>query len=128
MVQNMDKLFVLSGIFYAVAGMLLGNVMGATMDHSQMPTHAHIMLVGWGTMAIVGLIYRAWPGMKSGVMPLIHFGLHQVGALVMVIGLYLLYGQIVPEPSIGPILGISGIIVMIATALFAFIFLTKAKA
>lgn len=125
MVQKLDKLFVLIALGYAIIGMVLGNVMGATLDHSQMPTHAHIMLVGWVCMALFGLIYRAWPEMKTGVLPVIQFWMHQAGTLVMVIGLFLLYGMFAPEAALGPVLGISGIIVLAALALFAYIFATK---
>lgn len=50
----------------------------------------------------------------NGKLVKVQFALHQLGALVMVIGLFLLYGGIMPEPSIGPILGISSIVVLIA--------------
>ncbi|MAP94594.1 MAG: TonB-dependent receptor [Ponticaulis sp.] len=127
MVKSIDKYFVLIALVYAVVGMVLGNIMGATLDHSQMPTHAHIMLVGWASMGLSGLIYKSWPELKSGLLPVIHFWLLQVGCLIMCIGLYLMYGGIVPEPQMGPVLGISGIIVLGSLALFTFIFATKAK-
>lgn len=127
MVQSIDKLFVLIALIYAIIGMLLGNVMGATMDHSQLPTHAHIMLVGWVSMALSGIIYRLWPQMKSGVLPLVNFGLHQIGSVVMSIALYMLYGGMVEEAAIGPVLGIAGILVMAALIVLTFIFLTKGK-
>ena len=51
-----------SAIIYAVLGMTLGLVMGMTQDHSQMPTHAHLMLLGWVSFAIFGVFYQMFPG------------------------------------------------------------------
>ena len=51
-----------SAIIYAVLGMTLGLVMGMTQDHSQMPTHAHLMLLGWVSFAIFGVFLPNVPG------------------------------------------------------------------
>ena len=48
------------------------------------------------------------------------FILHQIGALVMVVGLYLHYSRSVSEPALDPILGIASILVLIATLLMLF--------
>ena len=52
----------------ALAGMSLGIYMGIAQDHSLMPVHAHLNLIGWVTMFLMGLYYRrmsrplaAWP-------------------------------------------------------------------
>ena len=71
MTRNIDKYFVLIALVYAIAGMLLGNVMGGSGDHTQMPTHAHINLVGWVSMALFGVFYHIWPQMKTGILPLV---------------------------------------------------------
>src|SRR5215813_8493233 len=43
------------------AEMLLCMFMCMSDDHSQMPTHAHINVLGWASMALYGVVYRAWP-------------------------------------------------------------------
>ena len=45
--------FIKSSIIYIVLGMALGIYMAASQDHSQMPTHAHLNLLGWVTMALM---------------------------------------------------------------------------
>ena len=37
--------------------MLLGLDMAMRHDHGQLPTHAHIMVIGWVSFAIFGLFY-----------------------------------------------------------------------
>ena len=36
-------------LIYGLAGLLLGLDMGIRHDHAELPTHAHIMVVGWVT-------------------------------------------------------------------------------
>ena len=42
----------------ALAGMSLGIYMGLAKDHSLTPVHAHLNLLGWVTMFLMGLYYR----------------------------------------------------------------------
>jgi len=42
---------------YVLVGMSLGIFMGATMDFSLAPAHAHLNLLGWVTMALYGTFY-----------------------------------------------------------------------
>lgn len=46
---------------YVLVGMGLGIVMGATMDFSLAPAHAHLNLIGWVTMALYGTFYALCP-------------------------------------------------------------------
>ena len=46
-----------SAALYALAGMALGMFMGASGDHSLAPVHAHINLLGWATLALMGSFY-----------------------------------------------------------------------
>ena len=66
-----------SAIIYAVLGMSLGLVMGITQDHSQMPTHAHLMLLGWVSFAIFGVFYQMFPAAAANRLAQVHFWLAQ---------------------------------------------------
>ena len=46
-----------TAVVYALGGMLLGIFMGASNDHSMAPVHAHINLLGWATLALMGSFY-----------------------------------------------------------------------
>ena len=49
-------------VAYFVCAVTLGIVMGASGDHTLMPVHAHLNLLGWVTMALFGLIGLASMG------------------------------------------------------------------
>lgn len=116
--MKIDRLFLLVGVFYLIIGMLLGNFMGRTADHTQMPTHAHIMMLGFISMSIFALVYRLWPAMQDTVLAKIHFGLHQVGTLSMVILLYLSFAGKIDETTFGPVFGITDFTLIGATLVF----------
>ena len=46
-----------TAVLYALAGMVLGMVMGATEDFAMRPLHAHINLLGWAGLALMGAFY-----------------------------------------------------------------------
>ena len=56
----MDRRFVLAAFGYAILGLGLGLFMGISQDHGQMPTHAHIMLVGFVISFIYALCHKIW--------------------------------------------------------------------
>lgn len=114
--MKVEKLHIIIGLVYALAGMVLGMVMAESGDHTQHVTHAHALLVGFVVSAVYAILYRVW-GLAQGLLALIQFALHHIGAIIMVIGLYMLYGAIMPEEQIGPILGIAGALVIASTAL-----------
>jgi hypothetical protein len=109
--MKVEKLHIVIGLFYALAGMALGMVMAESGDHTQHVTHAHAMLVGFVVSALYAVFYRLWE-LKQGLLALIQFGVHHIGTIIMVIGLYMLYGAMMPEDQIGPILGIASALVV----------------
>lgn len=114
--MKVEKLHVTIGLFYALAGMALGIVMAESGDHTQHVTHAHALLVGFVVSSLYAVFYRLW-GLAQGLLALIQFALHHIGTIVMVGGLYILYGAIMPEDQIGPILGIASVLVIAGMAL-----------
>ena len=53
-----------TAVVYGALGVLLGTIMGATEDHSQLVTHAHMLLIGWVSFAIFGFFYHLFPGAR----------------------------------------------------------------
>jgi cbb3-type cytochrome oxidase subunit 1 len=85
-VPRIDSLFLRIAVLYAVAGMALGIFMAASQDHSQMPTHAHINLLGWVSMALYAVVYRLWSEAGGSALARWHFWLANLGMLVLTIG------------------------------------------
>ena len=85
--KNIDRWFILKAIVYAIMGMVLGLWMGINQDLSHTPLHAHLNLVGWASMAIFGLIHRAYPDVSASRLAKLHFVLMAIGTPVMLAGI-----------------------------------------
>jgi hypothetical protein len=60
--RNLPYYFIGSATLFALAGMLFGMYMAGSQNHLLASAHAHNNLLGWVSMAIFGLYYRAAPG------------------------------------------------------------------
>ena len=61
----------LSAVLLAVAGMVWGLVMAITGDHSTMPAHAHLILLGWVSLFLFGIFYHLHPSIDRSKTALI---------------------------------------------------------
>jgi len=50
-----------AAVLLVIAGMLWGIVMGISEDHSTMPAHAHLNLLGWVSLFLFGIYYHLHP-------------------------------------------------------------------
>ncbi|MDP3195139.1 hypothetical protein [Tabrizicola sp.] len=101
--MNISRGFLVMGAVYLVVGIVLGSYMGGSGDHSLAPVHAHINLLGFTLMTVFGIGYRFVPALADGALPRVHFWLHQVGALGLLVGLFLMMSGRVAGEAIGPI-------------------------
>jgi hypothetical protein len=82
--------FFLVAILAGLAGMGLGIHMGIVHDFTLMPVHAHVNLLGWASMFLYGLYYRAEPAAERSALATIHFVLAVAGLVLMTGGLALM--------------------------------------
>jgi cbb3-type cytochrome oxidase subunit 1 len=75
--------FIVVAVLYAVIGMVLGIIMGAQNEFTMAPVHAHINLIGWVGLALVGLTYKAYPGAVENGYATVHFWLANAGIIAM---------------------------------------------
>lgn len=115
--MHYDRKFLVWALSYAVAGMCLGIFMAASHNHAQHVTHAHIMLVGFVVSLIYGVIHKLWLGQGMAQLARLQFYTHHAGALAMFVGLLLLYGGVVAEASIEPLLSLASMTVLGAAVL-----------
>lgn len=101
---------------YMVIGLIAGLIMGMSGNHSLVTVHSHLSLVGWATMAIIGLIYVVRPQCADNKLSVWHFWLHNIGLPVMIISLTLQYGYGNAEAE--KFAGIGSIIIFVALLLF----------
>jgi hypothetical protein len=120
--QTKEKLPMISTLMLRVAtllllcGMVFGIVMGIANDFSLAPAHAHLNLVGFVLMFLVGLYYRIVPAAGAGAVAATQAGLHIIGAIVMPIGIVIadVYGNVA-------VVIVGSLIVLAAMVLFSWI-------
>ena len=50
-----------AAVVMVIAGMVWGIVMAISQDHSAMPAHAHLNLLGWVSLFLFGIFYHLHP-------------------------------------------------------------------
>ena len=71
-----------AAVVYALGGMVLGMYMGGSGDHSMAPVHAHINLLGWASLAIMGAFYGLAGVQAPARLAWTNFTLSNVGNLM----------------------------------------------
>jgi hypothetical protein len=112
---RVSKAFFSIAVLCGLAGMAWGMQMGKSGDHSMMPAHAHLNLLGWVGLAIMGGFY-ALPGTpKGGWLPWSNLVLAAFGALWMAI----LLPQVLLRKVSGALMVTAEIPVVLGMVLFA---------
>jgi hypothetical protein len=71
-----------TAVVFFLAGVALGNYMGAQQDFRFTHVHAHLHLLGWVSLSLVGLIYTQHPALQRGWLAHAHYWLHTLGLVV----------------------------------------------
>ena len=116
--QGVARQFFILGIVLGIAGMLLGISMAMSHDHLEMPVHAHTMVVGWLMSSVFGFFYHLFPVARQNKLANIHFWLHAIGIVVLVVSLYFV---IAGNAAVEPITAIASLMVFAGLLLFAWI-------
>ena len=114
--------FIKIAVLYLALGVTLGVVMGMLQKFTFTPVHAHLNLLGWASLALVGLVYHAYPQAAETRLARIHFWLHNLGLPPLMISLaFLLAGNAAFEPIVGisSLVVWSGIIVFVVNVWLA---------
>ena len=114
--RSIARNFFISAIVYGMLGMVLGIVMAIAHDHGELPTHAHIMVVGWLSFAVFGFFYTLLGNAVPLRLALTHFWLAQI-SLAVLVGLGLYYAG---ETQFEPLAAIGSIGYAVSFFVFAF--------
>lgn len=117
--MNISRLFLVIGSLYLLVGVVLGMYMGGKQDFTLAPVHAHINLVGFTLMTLFGVAYRVMPQLAGNTLAVGHFWLHQVGGLVLLIGLFLLLSGMMPESTAAMVMPVAEIATFLGFACWA---------
>jgi hypothetical protein len=85
--RRLPLAFFTAATLCVLAGMVWGAFMGAKEDFTLAPAHAHLNLVGWASLALMGTFY-ALTG-RSGRLGWINFALSTTAVVVMIPSLVL---------------------------------------
>ena len=118
--MHLDRRFLIWALGYATVGMSLGLYMAASDNHGELVTHTHILLVGFVLSLIYGIIHKLWLDKPNRALANTQFVIHQAAAAAVSVGLFLLYGGIVPESTLGPILGVASAGVLLGMILMLY--------
>ncbi|MDQ0315065.1 hypothetical protein [Amorphus orientalis] len=105
-----------AAVAMALIGMVWGIAMAISHDHSTMPAHAHLNLLGWVSLFLMGIFYRLHPELDRGRLAFIQVAVWIVASFVMIVGVALVHtGNRVGDP----VAGLSSIVVVADMLLFA---------
>jgi hypothetical protein len=121
--MDFSRRYLVWALCYAAVGMGLGIFMAASHNHGQLVTHAHVLLVGFVLSLIYGIIHRLWLDAPRRAVAATQFVLHQLAAISMFVGLFLLYGGKAPEATLEPLLGFGSIGVLVGMLLMLYMVL-----
>lgn len=108
--------WIVIALAYFVLAIGLGLAMAASHDFRLKGLHVHLNMLGWVSMALMGVIYRLFPHAAASRLATWHFALYQAALPVMMVGLGgLLLGYGAMEPLVAA--GSTG--VLVAVLLFA---------
>ena len=117
----MGVLLIRIAVVYLVVGAVLGFTMGILQKFSLQPVHAHLLLAGWATLGLAGIIYHLHPAAAVTRLARWHFWLHNLGLPVFMaaLGAALLTGreELVPVIAAGATVLLAGLVTFAANVL-----------
>jgi peptidoglycan/LPS O-acetylase OafA/YrhL len=107
-----------AAVVMVIAGMVWGIVMAISQDHSAMPAHAHLNLLGWVSLFLFGIFYHLHPAIDRSRAALVQVALWIVGTVILTTGVGLIHtGHDVGEP----IAAVGSFTVLTAMVLFGWL-------
>ena len=78
--------------------------MGMAHNFQLAPVHGHTNLVGWTSLALMGLTFRAWPELAEGRLAVVQFTLSAGSAFTLPPGIY--FATMHDQPGLAIVAGI----------------------
>jgi len=103
-------------VIFALVGMGWGIQMAASQDHSAMPAHAHLNLLGWVMLFLFGVFYRLHPTLDESRIALVQVAVWVVGSAILAVGVAMVHAG---DAGGEPVAAISSIVVLLDMLLFA---------
>lgn len=112
------------GVLFVIAGMAMGIGMAMSQDHSIMPAHAHLNLLGFVSLFLFGIYYERRRALDMSRIAVVQVVLWSVGTVVLTIAVAAIH---LGYTAADPIAGISSLIVLAAMLMFAYFVFRPAR-
>jgi hypothetical protein len=107
-----------SAVCLGIVGMIIGIIMAASGDHSVYPAHAHLNLLGWVSLFLIGIYYRFHPVLDTSRVALIHVYIWICGTIILTCGVAAIF---LGRTDLEPIAIAGSLIVLGAMLMFAYL-------
>lgn len=122
--QRLARLWILIAVCYLIVGVSFGIGMAAMQKFEFAPVHAHINLLGWTSMALVGLIYERFPTAGGSRLGVIHFWSFNLLSPVLIAGLIFMFAG---HPEMEPVMVVGSLGILASLIVFAVNLFLNAK-
>jgi cbb3-type cytochrome oxidase subunit 1 len=112
----MGARFIKAAVIYFLLGVIVGLVMGASEQMQYTSVHAHINLLGWASLGLIGVIYKVFPEAGEAKLARIQFILHNIGLPILVLSMVGFANGMMAIGVPAAILG--GLLVVVSVLLF----------
>ncbi|WP_406853800.1 hypothetical protein ABEG18_14660 [Alsobacter sp. KACC 23698] len=114
-----------AAVLLVLVGMGWGIAMAASGDHSTMPAHAHLNLLGWVSLFLFGIFYHLHPNLDRSRAALVQVWTWIVATVVLVVGVGLIHtGRTAGDP----IAAVSSLVVFGDMAFFGWLVYRRNRA
>jgi hypothetical protein len=107
-----------AAVLFVIAGMVWGIVMAISEDHSAMPAHAHLNLLGWVSLFLFGIYYLLHPAIDSSRIAMVQVAIWIGATAVLTVGVGLVHTG---HPIGDPIAAVGSLLVLADMLLFAWL-------
>src|SRR3954453_22405773 len=80
-----------AAVLLVLVGMAWGIVMAVSQDHSAMPAHAHLNLLGWVSLFLFGIFYHLHPVVDRTRLAIVQVSIWIAATLVLSLGVALVH-------------------------------------
>ncbi|MFN3890477.1 MAG: hypothetical protein ACK4MV_08775 [Beijerinckiaceae bacterium] len=113
-----STLAVRAAVIFALCGVSIGIGMAMSQNHVLHAAHAHINLVGWVSLFLFALFYKAHPAVDTSRCALVQVGSWIFGGTLLGLGVTLIYGV---GPQYEPIAAVGSFIVFASLLIFTYV-------
>jgi hypothetical protein len=104
-------------VLFVISGMAMGIGMAASQDHSIMPAHAHLNLLGWVSLFLFGIYYERRPALNASRLAMIQVILWSIGTVILTVAVAAIH---LGYTAADPVAAIASLIVLAGMLMFAY--------